>query len=114
MDKKVKGGIITSIVGASICCVIGIFVFLIGTVTVTLFANLGTVIITIIGALLLIGPTFVIIFGSLALVKNSNNFKIVCAIFSLLCIVVGWMAYFIPVVLFSLGGVLMLCGKIAK
>ncbi|AKX34191.1 hypothetical protein SLITO_v1c05510 [Spiroplasma litorale] len=64
-----------------------------------------------IAAFLLIVPILVIVFGSIALAKKSNKARIACGVLSLVGILFAWAAYFIPLVLFLIGGILTLCGK---
>ncbi|AKU80005.1 hypothetical protein [Spiroplasma turonicum] len=111
MNGVAKGGIITSFIGAGFCCIMGI-IFLFSSAALTkVVSNIDKTVIIAIGVLLLVGPVLVIVFGSLALAKKTNGFKLACGIIALLCVVVAWAAYFVPLILFLVGGILTLCGK---
>ncbi|AHB36341.1 hypothetical protein [Spiroplasma apis] len=112
MNGLAKGGIISSIIGASICCLVGILLLVQGSTIAKTFKFMSATLLVMVSVFLILGPLLVIIFGGLALSKKSNTFKIICGILSLICVTFAWSAYYVPLILFLVGGTLTLCGKV--
>ncbi|ASP28746.1 hypothetical protein SCORR_v1c09740 [Spiroplasma corruscae] len=113
MNGLAKGGIITSFIGAGFSCIFGLLFILAGTISFG-FSSIGGLssgIFIIIGVLSLILPIVIIVTGAMALSKGSNQARIACGIIALVSILFSWAAYFIPFLLFLIGGILTLCGK---
>ncbi|AOG60828.1 hypothetical protein SHELI_v1c08790 [Spiroplasma helicoides] len=112
MNGLAKGGLITAFVGAGICCLGAIIIFASTSTIVALFgSSITTSTITILGVLILIFPLLIIILGSVAMVKKSNGLRIACGVLCFVAIFFAWVAYFVPALLFLIGGILTLCGK---
>ncbi|AKX34665.1 hypothetical protein SLITO_v1c10540 [Spiroplasma litorale] len=111
MNKLAKGGIITSLVGAGVCFIIGLVGLIVGLNDNRLVFSIGESMVILIGTLLMIGPIIFIILASLSLIKKTNRYRLTCGIVSTIFTILGGFAFFIPSTLFLVGGILTLCGE---
>lgn len=107
MDKLAKAGSILVIIASALMVILSLFVIFIGGFA---FLAVGVWLITILAVIIFAFTVVNIVLASLVL-AGRHDLIIPAGIIAVLSVVVAWVAWGLPAILFLVGGILLFCHK---